>query len=157
MRIFLIIFSFINALLYFILYAFLDSILNLIGGVSVTADIISLLKLLILIIFGFLIGLVASLFLRKNQEKSFFDYKSALTIGLIPFIFLILSLGKIPNFISVNILNSNKQLSELLFYFLSRQIIFSIWLGFGLGISASIAFNIKIRLKHEAKQEYNLE
>jgi len=152
MRVFLIIFSFINAFLYFMFYAFFDSIMNLTGGLSISPDIVAFLKLLILIVFGFLIGLVVSLLLKLNIEKSFFDYKTALIAGIFPFIFLILSIGSITNFIVANILQSNRQLTELLFYFLSRQIIFSLWFGFAIGVSVRIAFKKKI--KHEIT--YNL-
>lgn len=152
MRVFLIIFSFINAFLYFMFYAFFDSIMNLTGGLSISPDIVAFLKLVILIVFGFLIGLVVSLLLKLNIEKSFFDYKTALIAGIFPFIFLILSIGSITNFIADNILQSNRQLTELLFYFLSRQIIFSLWFGFAIGVSVRITFKKKI--KHEIT--YNL-
>lgn len=153
MRVFLIFFSFLNALLYFMLYAFYDSIIILIGGLSAPEWFLLFLKILILIIFGFLIGLVVSLMLKINRKETHFDYRTAITVGIFPFIFLILSNNSIINFISIHIFNSSRQISELLFYFLSRQIIFAVWLGFAIGVSVQISF--KKKLKHEIV--YNLE
>ena len=93
-----------------------------------------------------------------KYEKSYFDYKFALIVGILPFIFLILSQGAITNFIIVKVFNSNRQISEFVFYFLSRQIVWAMWLGFALGTSVRLAF--KRRLKHEViykmEQAHNL-
>ena len=93
------------------------------------------------------------LLLKVRYEKSHFDYKFALIVGILPFIFLILSQGAITNFIIVKVFNSNKQISEFVFYFLSRQIVWAMWLGFALGTSVRLDF--KRKSKHELS--YKLE
>jgi hypothetical protein len=147
MRIFLIVFSFINALLYFLIYAYYENIIGILGNVDITAGAVSFLKIFILIIMGFLIGLIVSLLIKIQLDKSFFDYRIALIVGILPFIFLILSQGNVIGFIVTRIFNSDRQISELLFYFLSRQIIWALWLGFAVGASVRVAF--KKKLKHE--------
>jgi len=153
MRIFLIIFSFINAFLYLVFYAYYDNILDVFGSSNTSAGWLVFLKIVILIIIGFLIGLMVSLLLKLNINRSFFDWRVLLIIGILPFLFLILSQGGITNFIVIKFFNANRQISELLFYFFSRQIIWSLWFGFSIGASVRIAF--KNKLKHEAA--YNLE
>lgn len=147
MRIFLVIMSFITVFLYFLIYALYDNILAVFGQLDVTGAFISFLKIFILVIVGFLIGLIVILLLKISYEKSHFDYKFALIVGILPFIFLILSQGAITNFIIVKVFNSNRQISEFVFYFLSRQIVWAMWLGFALGTSVRLDF--KRRLKHE--------
>jgi hypothetical protein len=156
MRLFLIIFSFVNAFLYYLVYAFYDNILGIISA-SGAFGFFAFLKLLVLIVVGFLIGLIVSLMTRVQVEKTFFDYRIAIVAGIIPFILLILSTGIVTDFIVSGIFNSNRQVSEFVFYFLSRQIIWTLWLGFALGASVRVSF--KKKLKHEAyfKMEDNLK
>jgi len=147
MRIFFVIVSFITAFLYFLVYALYDNILAVFGRLDVTGVFISFLKTFILVIVSFLIGFIVILLLKIKYEKSYFDYKFALIVGILPFIFLILSQGAITNFIIVKVFNSNRQISEFVFYFLSRQIVWAMWLGFALGTSVRLDF--KPKLKHE--------
>ncbi|MBM3708572.1 MAG: hypothetical protein FJW69_09620, partial [Actinobacteria bacterium] len=100
MRVFLIIFSFINALLYFLIYAFYENIMGILGNIDVTAGALGFLKILVLVIFGFLIGLIVSLLTKIKIDKSFFDYRIALIVGIFPFLFLIFSQGSILSFIT---------------------------------------------------------
>ncbi len=152
MRIFLIIFSFINAFIYFLLYAYYENILGLFGSINITSGFLSFLKIFILIIVSFLIGLIVALLTRFRIEKSFFDWRIALIVGILPFIFLILSQGSITNYIVVEVFNSNRQISEFVFYFFSRQIVWAMWLGFAIGASVRIAFKRKI--KHGKISDY---
>jgi len=145
MRIFLIIFSFVNAFLYFLVYAYFENILVLFGSVSITGGLLGFVKIMLLIIISFLIGLIVSLLLRGKIKKSYFDYRIALIVGILPFIFLILSQGSIINIIVTGIFSSNRQISELIFYFFSRQIVWAMWFGFAIGASVRIAFNKKIK------------
>jgi len=147
MRIFLIIFSFINAFLYFLLYAYYENILALFGTSGVTSGFLGFLKTIILLVVSFLIGLIVSLLLKMNIAKSFFDLRLGIIVGIIPLFFLILSQPAISNFILVRLFNPNSRLNELVFYFLSRQIVWTMWLGFAIGASVRIAF--KKKLKHE--------
>jgi hypothetical protein len=153
MRLFLIITSFITAFLYFLIYALYDNILAIFGSIDVTGALISFLKIFILVIVSFLIGLIVILLLKIRYEKSHFDYRFLLIVGLLPFIFLILSQGAVTNLLIVKVFNSNRQISEFVFYFLSRQIVWAMWFGFALGTSVRLAF--KRKLKHEAS--YKME
>jgi len=147
MRIFLIITAFINTMLYLLVYAYYENIMGLFGNVDVAGGWLSFLKILDLIIVGFLIGLIAAMLLRLRIEKSFFDYRMCLIVGILPFIFLILSQGGITNFFITKLFNSSRQISEAAFYFFSRQIIWAIWFGFAIGVSVRLAF--KKKLKHD--------
>jgi hypothetical protein len=148
MRLFLVITSFITAFLYFLIYTLYDNILAVFGSIDVTGAFISFLKIFILVIVSFLIGLIVILLLKIRYEKSHFDYRFLLIVGILPFIFLILSQGAVTNLIIVKVFNSNRQISEFVFYFLSRQIVWAMWFGFALGTSVRLSF--KRRLKHEA-------
>ena len=150
MKNFLLIFSFINAILYILVYSYYDYILGLFGEISISAGFLSFLKILILIIVGFLIGLIAALLLNLNTDRSYYDYKTLIIIGIIPFICLILSEGTITNFFIIKFLNSSRQVSELVFYLFSRQIIWTLWLGFSIGSSIRLSFKRKIS-KHEVR------
>ena len=147
MRLFLVIMSFITAFLYFLIYALYDYILAVFGSFKVAGALSSFLKIFVLVIVSFLIGLIVIMLLKIRYEKSHFDYRFALIVGILPFIFLILSQGAVTNFIIVKVFNSNRQISEFVFYFLSRQIVWAMWLGFALGTSVRLAF--KRRLKHD--------
>lgn len=147
MRIFLIVLTFINTMLYLLVYAYFENIMGLFGNVNISGGWISFLKILDLVIVGFLIGLIVSMLLRFHIEKSFFDYRMLLIVGILPFIFLILSEGSITNFFITKLFNSSRQMNEAAFYFFSRQIIWSLWFGFAIGVSMRLAF--KKKLKHE--------
>lgn len=153
MRIFLIVTAFINTMLYLFVYAYFENIMGLFGNVNVAGGWLTFLKILDLVIVGFLIGLIVALLLRLSIEKSFFDFRMLLIVGILPFIFLILSQGGITNFFIAKLFNSNRQISEAAFYFFSRQIIWSMWLGFAIGVSVRLGF--KKKLTHEIT--YRLE
>jgi hypothetical protein len=138
MRLFLVITSFITAFLYFLVYALYDNILAIFGSIDVTGAFISFLKIFILVIVSFLIGLIVILLLKIRYEKSHFDYRFALIVGILPLIFLILSQGAVTNLIIARVFSSNRQI---------------MWLGFALGTSVRLSF--KRRLKHEAS--YKME
>jgi hypothetical protein len=131
-----------------VFYAYYDNILSIFSNSNTSAGWLVFLKIVILVVIGFLIGLIVSLLLKLNISRSFFDWRLLLIVGTLPFIFLILSQGGITNFIVIKFFNANRQISELLFYFFSRQIIWSLWFGFSIGASVRIAFMKK--LKHEA-------
>jgi hypothetical protein len=153
MRIFLIVITFVNTILYLFVYAYYENIMGLFGNVNVAGGWLSFLKILDLVIVGFLIGLIVALLLRLSIEKSFFDYRMLLIVGILPFIFLILSQGGITNFFITKFFDSNRQISEAAFYFFSRQIIWAMWFGLAIGVSVRLSF--KKKLKHEIT--YRLE
>ena len=147
MRIFLIVIAFINTMLYLLVYTYYENIMGLFGNVNVAGGWLTFLKILDLAIVGFLIGLIVAMLLRLRIEKSFFDYRMLLIVGILPFIFLVLSGGQVTDFFIAKLFNSSRQISEAAFYFFSRQIIWSIWFGFAIGVSVRLSF--KKKLKHE--------
>ncbi len=153
MRVFLLIISFINTVLYILVYAYYDNILNLFNTVVLPVGLLNFIKLLTLVIVGFCIGLNVSLLLRLNINKSFFDIRTLIVVGFIPAFCLLLSEGTITNFIIAKFFGSNKRLTELVFYLFSRQIIWTLWLGFSIG--SSVRINFIRKLKHVAS--YNIE
>ncbi|MBE3035971.1 MAG: hypothetical protein IMZ70_02650, partial [Candidatus Atribacteria bacterium] len=144
MRIFLIVIAFVNTMLYLLVYAYYENIMGLFGNVNVAGGWLSFLKILDLVIVGFLIGLIVAMLLRLRIEKSFFDYRMLLIVGILPFIFLILSQGQVTNFFITKLFNSNRQISEAAFYFFSSQIIWAMWFGFAIGVSIRLAFKKKL-------------
>lgn len=148
MKIFLISFSFINALLYYVLYSYYENILAMLGAANIGAGIQNFMKLTILLIFSFFIGLIVSFLSKAKYGRNFFDLRAALIAGILPLIFLILSHGRIMGFLTVNVFGSGRQISEFIFYFLSRQTVWVMWLGFVIGSAVKVSF--KKKLKHAA-------
>lgn len=147
MRIFLIIVSFVNALLYVLIYAYYDTILGFLGTSLLLAGMQNFLKAAVLIAAGFCVGLMSMLLLSPGMRRSRFDIKNLLLLGMIPFIFLILSPGAVTNFIASRIFGDRESIRELLFYLFSRQALWSIWFGFAIGTSVRICFRRR-RNKH---------
>ena len=146
MRYFLITFSFINTLFYILIYAYYDNILGFFGVEDISSAVLNFIKLLVLLIIGFCIGINVMLLLRLKLERSLFSFKNLVLIGIIPFFCLILSQGSITSFIITRFFNSSIQLNELVFYLFSRQTIWSLWLGFAIGSSVRFSF---FRKKHK--------
>lgn len=147
MRIFLIVFSFINTVFYVLIYSYFDNILNLFGGVDLSSTVINYIKLSALLIVGFCIGVNVMLMIRLKINKSLFSFKNLILVGIIPFICLILSEGTITSFIITKFFNSSEKLSELVFYLFSRQTIWSLWLGLAIGSSIRFGF-FRRKYKH---------
>ncbi|MCD4669080.1 MAG: hypothetical protein K8S14_01400 [Actinomycetia bacterium] len=149
MRIFLIILSFINTLLYVLIYAYYDTILGLLGTSLLSAGMQNFLKAAVLIAAGFCIGLMPMLLLSPGIMRSRFDVKNLLLVGTVPFILLVLSPGPVTDMIASRIFGNNESIREMLFYLLSRQVLWSVWLGFAAGTSVRIHFGRR-RQKHTA-------
>jgi len=153
---FLLIFNILNTALYFIIYAYFDYILQNLSFLVLAPALISFLKILFLIIIGFSIGLIISIIRGFDGVKSIFDYKAFIWLAIIPAIMLILSGGQITDFIVLKFFNSNKKLSELVFYFFSRDYIWSLLIGIFAGVSIKLCFkkskHIKILNNFEVKQ-----
>ena len=147
MRIFLIIFSFINTVFYVFVYSYFDNILDIFGVTGLSSIAINYIKLAALLVVGFCIGITVMLILRLKIKRSLFSFKNLLIVGIFPFICLILSEGTITSFIINKFFNSSEKLSELAFYFFSRQTIWSLWLGFAIGSSIRFSF-LKKEYKH---------
>ncbi|HEY4695809.1 MAG TPA: hypothetical protein VIH13_02860 [Candidatus Hydromicrobium sp.] len=147
MRIFLIIFSFINTVFYVFVYSYFDNILDIFGITGLSSTAINYIKLAALLVVGFCIGITVMLILRLKIKKNLFSFKNLLIVGIFPFICLILSEGSITSFIINKFFNSSERLSELVFYLFSRQTIWSLWLGFAIGTSIRFSF-LKKEYKH---------
>jgi hypothetical protein len=146
-RIFLIIVSFINTILYILIYAYYDTILGLLGTSLLSPGLQSFFKVIVLIAAGFCIGLMSMLLLSPGMRRSRFNVRNLLLIGMVPFILLILSPGPVIDLIASRIFGNKESIRELLFYLLSRQALLSIWLGFAVGTSVRIHFGRR-KLKH---------
>ena len=147
MRIFLIIVSFLNTLLYVLIYAYYDTILDLMGISLLSAGMQNFLKVVVLVVAGFCIGLMSMLLLAPGMKRSRFNIKNLLLVGLLPFIFLILSPGPVTDLIASRIFGNKESIRELLFYLLSRQMLWSVWFGFAIGTSVRIRFGKRMH-KH---------
>lgn len=148
MRIFLIVFSFINSVIYVLIYSYFDKILEILGSRNLSPAAVNVIKSATLLIVGFCIGMIAMLLLKLKIEKSFFNFTNLLIIGIFPFLCLILSGGTITSFIINKFFGSSEKLSELAFYLFSRQAVWGLWLGFALGSSIHLSFSRKQRYKH---------
>ena len=149
MKVFLIVVSFINSLLYFAVYAYFDTIIGLIGPSALSGGMQSFIKILVLVIAGFCVGLIPMLFLSPGMRRSRMDIRNLILVGIVPFILLVLSPGPVTDFIATKIFSNNEKIKELLFYMFSRQPLWSVWLGFAVGTSARISLKKKER-RHAA-------
>jgi hypothetical protein len=147
LRLFLTIFSFVNTVFYVLVYSYFDNILEVFGVTGLSSIATNYIKLAVLLIVGFCIGMTVMLILRLKLKKNLFSFKNLLIIGIFPFICLILSEGSITSFFINKFFNSSERLSELAFYLFSRQTIWSLWLGFAIGTSIRFSF-LKKELKH---------
>ncbi|MDD3628545.1 MAG: hypothetical protein RBR58_02900 [Candidatus Humimicrobiaceae bacterium] len=147
MRNFLTVFSFINAILYAVIYSYFDNIIETLGVANLSPVVSNNIKLVALLITGFCAGMLVMLILKLKIKKSFFSFKNLVIVGIFPFICLILSEGTITSFIVTRFFHSSEKVSELLFYLFSRQAIWSLWLGFAIGSSIRFHFP-RIRYRH---------
>ncbi len=147
MRIFLIVISFINTLFYVLIYAYYDNVLSMLGATAISAGLQNFLKILILMIVGSCIGITVMLLLNLKSNRSHFEIKNLLLVGIIPFILTILSLGPVSSFILSRFFSGSETIQELVFYLLSRNVLWSVWFGFALGTSIRPGFG-KRRHKH---------
>lgn len=147
MRIFLIIFSFINTVFYVFVYSYFDNILDIFGVTGLSSIALNYIKLAALLVVGFCIGITVMLILRLKIKRSLFSFKNLFIVGIFPFICLILSEGTITSLIINKFFNSSEKLSELAFYLFSRQTIWSLWFGFAVGSSIRFSF-LKKEYKH---------
>ena len=88
------------------------------------------------------------LILSPGMRRNRVDIKNLILVGIVPFILLVLSPGPVMDFIVSRIFAGNENIKELLFYLLSRQTLWSVWLGFALGTSVRISFK-KSRPRHK--------
>ena len=147
MKKFLIIFSILNTILYFIIYSYFDYILENLPALIIPAALISFIKILFLVAVGFSVGLIISVIRGFDGSKSTFDYKSFFILVAVPSVMLLLSGGQITNFIIVKFFGANKKLSELVFYIFSRDYIWALLTGIIAGTSIKLSFKKSKHIK----------
>lgn len=109
------------------------------GSSLLSGGLQSFIKVLILLIAGFCIGLIPMLLLSPGMRRNRLDVKNLILVGIVPFILIILSPGPVNDFIATKIFSNNDSMKELLFYLFSRQPLWSLWLGFAIGTSVRIS------------------
>jgi len=152
MRLFLIIFNFINLILYYTAFAYFDNIASALVYYNVSAGFLSFLKFIIILILGFMIGLLIAISIKQVKNKNYFDLKTFLIAGSIPAIALIAYKTGLVDAAVSNIFNSSLTISELAFYFFSRETVWAIWLGVSIGASVRLRFGTSDknkRFKHQ--------
>jgi hypothetical protein len=81
---------------------------------------------------------------------NYFDIRVFLIVGCIPALALILYNTGAVNLVVTKFFNSNLTVSELVFYFFSRETVWAIWLGISIGASVRLRFSsLKKRFKHQ--------
>lgn len=153
MRLFLNIFSLVNMILYYLVYAYFDNILSALVYFNLPDAFLSFLKFIIVFILGFMIGLLIVINMRTQEARSHFDIKTFLIAGFMPAIALILYKSGLVNLVVDRFFNSNLTVSEAAFYFFSRETVWSIWLGFATGASLRLAFKTpEKKFKHQVSR-----
>ncbi len=150
MRLVLIIFSFINIALYYTAYAYFDNIISALAVYNLPVSLLNFLKFIIILILGFMIGFLIVISMKRGWRKNYFDIKTFLLAGCIPAVALLLYKTGFVNMIVSRLFNSNLTVSELAFYFFSRETIWTIWLGVAIGASVRLKFKSSPRkFKHQ--------
>jgi hypothetical protein len=160
LRKFLIAVSFINSILYFAIYSYFDTIMGIIGPTDLSGGFQSFLKVLVLVAAGFCVGLMPMLLLSPGMKRSRMDIRNLILVGIVPFMLLMISPGPVSGFIITTIFSGNESIRELLLYLLSRQFLWSVWLGFALGTSVRISFKKRPRrhaVSYSAREEQAIE
>jgi hypothetical protein len=150
-KFFFIAFSFVNILLYYTAFAYFDNITDALARYNLPVGFLSFLKLFIVFILGFMIGFLISISMKAVAGTNYFDIKVFLMAGCIPALALILYSTGAVNLMVTRFFNSNLTISELVFYFFSRDTIWVIWLGISAGASVRLTFisQPKKRFKHQ--------
>ena len=150
MRLFFIAASFINIILYYIAFAFFDNITAALAGYNLPVVFLNFLRFFIVFILGFMIGFLIAVSTKSGVNMNYFDTRVFLIVGCIPALALILYNTGAVNLIVNKFFNSNLTVSELVFYFFSRETVWAIWLGISIGASVRLRFrSIKKRFKHQ--------
>jgi|SRR4030042_1408250 hypothetical protein len=97
-----------------------------------------------------MIGFLIAISMKAVVNTNYFDIRVFLTVGCIPALALILYNTGAVNLVVTRFFNSNLTVSELVFYFFSRDTIWAIWLGISAGASVRLRFTYpKKRFKHQ--------
>ncbi|MFZ3387149.1 MAG: hypothetical protein WA120_08240 [Candidatus Hydromicrobium sp.] len=140
MRFFLIAASFVNIILYYTAFAYFDNIMDALAVYNLPVSFLNFLRLFIVFILGFMIGFLIAISMKSVVNINYFDIRVFLIAGCIPALALILYNTGAVNLVVTKFFNSNLTVSELVFYFFSRDIIWAIWLGISAGASVRLKF-----------------
>jgi hypothetical protein len=140
MRLFLTGVSFINIILYYTAFAYFDNIMAALAGYNLPVGFLNFLRFFIVFILGFMIGFLIAVSTKSRVNMNYFDIRVFLIVGCIPALALILYNTGAVNLVVTRFFNSNLTVSELVFYFFSRDIIWAIWLGISAGASVRLKF-----------------
>jgi len=146
MRFFLVIFSFVNIILYYTAYAYFDNITDALAVYNLPVSFLNFLRFIIVFILGFVIGLLIIISMKRGEKRNYFDIKTFLIVGCIPAISLMLYKTGMVNLVVTRLFNSSLTISELAFYFFSRETVWTIWLGISMGAS------VRLKLKPPGKK-----
>jgi hypothetical protein len=140
MKSFLIVASFVNIILYYTAFAYFDNIIDVLAVYNLPVSFLNFLRLFIVFILGFMIGFLIAVSTKSRVNMNYFDIRVFLIVGCIPALALILYNTGAVNLVVTRFFNSNLTVSELVFYFFSRDIIWAIWLGISAGASVRLKF-----------------
>jgi len=150
MKLVLRIFSFVNIVLYYTAYAYFDNITTALAVYNLPAGFINFLRFFVVLILGFMVGFLIIISMRQDWSRNYFDIKVFLSVGFIPAIALLLYKTGFVNISVSRLFNSNMTVSELAFYFFSRETIWAMWLGIAIGASVRLRFKSSPRkFKHQ--------
>jgi hypothetical protein len=150
MKIVLRIFSFVNIVLYYTAYAYFDNITTALAVYNLPAGFVNFLRFFVVLILGFMVGFLIIISMRQDWSRNYFDIKVFLSVGFIPAIALLLYKTGFVNIAVSRLFNSNMTVSELAFYFFSRETIWAMWLGIAIGASVRLRFKSSPRkFKHQ--------
>lgn len=153
MRLFLKIFSFINILLYYTAFAYFDNITGALAVYNLPAGFLNFLRFIIVFLLGFVIGFLIILSMKSGENRNYFDIKALMITGCIPAAALILYKTGLVDLAVTRLFNSDLTVSELAFYFFSRETVWAIWLGISVGASIRLKFRSTERhFKHQIKE-----
>ena len=140
MKFFLIAASFVNIILYYTAFAYFDNIIDALAVYNLSVSFLNFLRLFIVFILGFMIGFLIAISMKSVVNINYFDIRVFLIAGFIPAMALIFYNTGAVNLVVTKFFNSNLKVSELVFYFFSRDIIWTIWLGISAGASVRLKF-----------------
>jgi hypothetical protein len=138
MRVLLIAFSYVNLLLYLAIYGLYEMISPLIGFSSLGQGAQTFIRVALLVIAGFFIGLVASVYKKGISGPNSFDYDLFLLLGLLPFILLVLSEGSMVDLFTRVFFPSGQAVTRFFAHLFSSWPVFALWYGLSIGVSVKV-------------------
>ncbi len=134
-RSFAIALSIIVALLYSMIFIFLEPIFRFMPDFEPRPELVTYVKFFVLIAIGFCIGCLGQLFTDMKYKKTHWNFTAFIKISIVPIIFLVgISLNPLVDlFTSLPVIKDNP--AEFYYYIISTRYLWILWIGFGLGSS----------------------